>query len=210
MADDQVRPPQVLGQRVLEAEGFHRHGRAAARRRLQLAPPDLQHQLLVAAVLQHLRRREGERDGSGSAWGVCADPGAPGPAPSYSDPGTAAAPPILSLPPSSSAATSFHHSPAPLHNRSRSPPSFPVPQTPPASHWRDGEGGTAPSAQAPGCGPEGRPERVGPGWLLAEPDSPPPYLQGRRGADGGDQVVEAGGTHSDEHGLHGRRPAARS
>lgn len=57
VADDQVCALQVLSQRVLEAEHFHRHGRAAAAglRLWQRAPAHLQHQLLVPAALQRLR-----------------------------------------------------------------------------------------------------------------------------------------------------------
>lgn len=38
----------------------------------------------------------------------------------------------------------------------------------------------------------------------ARPGFPPPHPHGRRGGDGRDQLVEAGGAHGDEHGLHGR------
>lgn len=61
MADDQVCSLQLLGQRLFEAEHFHRHGRAAAAglRLGQRAAAHLQHQPLVPAALQRLRGTEG-------------------------------------------------------------------------------------------------------------------------------------------------------
>lgn len=59
VAYDQVGSPQVLSQRLLEAEHVPHEGRAVLRGGLQRAPPDLQHQLPAATAPQHLRWRNG-------------------------------------------------------------------------------------------------------------------------------------------------------
>lgn len=86
MADHQVGPLQLLGQRLLEAEHVQRQGQVAPRGRLQLSPPDLQHQPLAAAAPQRL---QGDgREGSARTPGLPA-------APSCSQSGTGLPPPPL-------------------------------------------------------------------------------------------------------------------
>lgn len=144
-------------------------------------------------------------DGIDGGGGACTRVGhrATGPRSRLPRPGGRCHPPAP--PPRPPPLHAAHHGPA-----SRPPPpsapGSPHPDTP-GSRWRAEEGGAGRnSSQRAGarlrrCGPA----RVGCPRSRARP---PPHLQGRRGADGRDHVVEAGGAHGDENGLHGRRPPA--